>query len=155
MLVKGEMLTFVGSKPLLQSKHRLFPLNHPQQPPHSCFWPWHSHHLQDGESRNGNNLFCKESNFPSKFLHWDLNATIPVSAAVPVSPQSEVGGGGGCVCWSPFKQQQQPNCGNSIPLSWIEWLLEFKCERTVDFEITETQSQSMFNLLSFKRACYL
>lgn len=37
MLVKGEMLTFVGSKHLLQSKHRLFLLNHPQQPSHNCF----------------------------------------------------------------------------------------------------------------------
>lgn len=88
MLVKGEMLTFVGSKHLLQSKHRLFLLNHPQQPSHNCFWPWNNRHLQNGKSKNGNSLFCKH--LSSKFLLWDLNATIQVSAAVAVSSHSEI-----------------------------------------------------------------
>lgn len=124
MLVKGETLTFVGSKHLLQSKHRLFPLNHPQQPSHNCFWPWNYHHLQDGESKNGNNLFCKH--FSSKFLLWDLNATILWLATVAVCPHSEVGDAL-IYIWT-TATLQKPN-----PIPWLVPLFELKFESMVNF----------------------
>lgn len=147
MLVKGETLTFVGSKHLLQSKHRLFPLNHPQQPSHNCFWPWNNHLLQDGKSKNGNNLFCKH--FSSNFLLETLCPSSSLSATVAVCQRSKMEDAS-IYIWTTATTLQKPS-----PILWnvtTAWIKIWEHGHFLNYRNTES---IMFNSLAFKKACYL